>query len=225
MFKNEKPFEIIVLGPPVSGKGTQTELIAKTFDVPHISTGVILHNIKSDVNSPLAAEVMGYMDKGQLVPTELVNKLVADRIKQPDCKLGYAMDGFPRTLEQAQFLDSNADIDYVFLINVTDATIVERMSGRRVCSHGHAWHIKYSPTKAEGVCDICSEELFQRDDDKEETVKSRLEIYHREADNIVKYYEEKGLLIKIDGEQHIEEVFEQIVRKMVFDMRGKIGWK
>lgn len=225
MFKNEKPFEIVVLGPPVSGKGTQTELIAKTFDVPHISTGVILHGIKSDVGNPVAAEVMGYMDKGQLVPTELVNRLVADRIKKEDCRLGYAMDGFPRTLEQAQFLDGNADVDYVFLIKVSDATIIERMSGRRVCPNGHAWHIKYSPTKAEGVCDTCGEALFQRDDDKEETIKSRLDIYHRETDSIVKYYEEKGMLIRIDGEQHIEEVFQQIVRKMVYDMRSKIGWK
>jgi adenylate kinase len=135
------------------------------------------------------------------------------------------MDGFPRTLEQAQFLDSHADIDYVFLISVSDATIIERMSGRRVCSSGHAWHVKYSPTKVEGICDTCGEKLFQRDDDKEETIKSRLEIYHRETDNILAFYREKGLLLEIDGERHIEEVFQQIVQKMVGDLRGKIGWK
>ena len=224
MFKNEKPFELIVLGPPVSGKGTQTELIAKTFDIPHISTGVILHAIKSDPSHPAAAEVMGYMDKGQLVPTELVNRLVADRIKQSDCRLGYAMDGFPRTLEQAQFLDTNADIDYVFSINVSDEAIIERMSGRRVCKNGHTFHLKYSPPKDPAICDTCSEPLFQRDDDKPETVQSRLDIYHRETDAIVKFYADKGMLIEIDGEKHIEDVFQQIVKKMVGDLRSKIGW-
>lgn len=225
MFKNEKPFEIIVLGPPVSGKGTQTELISKTFELPHISTGQILHTIKADSANPLSSEVMSYMDKGQLVPTELVNCLVADRIKQEDCKFGYAMDGYPRTLEQAQFLENVADIDYVFLINVSDSTIIERMSGRRVCKNGHAWHVKYSPSKTEGICDLCGEPLFQRDDDKEEVVKGRLDIYHREMDGIVKFYRDKGTLIEIDGEKHIEDVFQQIVRHMVYDLRSKIGWK
>lgn len=225
MNKNEKPFEIIVLGPPVSGKGTQTELIAKTFDIPHISTGQILHMIKSDTSNPLSAEVISYMDNGKLVPTELVNRLVADRIKQDDCKFGYAIDGFPRTLEQAQFMDVNADVDYVFSIKISDQTIIERMSGRRVCKNGHTWHMKYSPPKVEGICDDCGEQLFQRDDDKEEVVKSRLEIYHRETDAILKFYSDKGMLIEIDGETHIEGVFQQIVKKMVVDLRGKIGWK
>jgi len=225
MFKNEKPFEIIVLGPPVSGKGTQTDLIAQTFDVPHISTGVILHAIKIDLSNPLAPEVMGFMDQGKLVPSELVNRLVAERIKRADCKFGYAMDGFPRTLEQAQFLDQNADVDYVFLIKVTDATIIERMSGRRVCKNGHTWHLKYSPPKDPAVCDTCGEPLFQRDDDKEETVKSRLAVYHGEMDGIIRFYSDKGALIEIDGEQHIEDVFRQIVRRLVNDLRSKIGWK
>jgi adenylate kinase len=225
MFKNEKPFELIVLGPPVSGKGTQTELIAKTFDVPHISTGVILHSIKSEVGNPLAEEVKGYMDGGKLVPTELVNRLVADRIKKEDCKFGYAMDGFPRTLEQAEFLDQNADVDYVFLIKVSDEAIIERMSGRRVCKNGHTFHLKYSPPKDATICDSCGEPLFQRDDDKPETVQSRLDIYHRETDAILKYYRDKGLLIEIDGERHIEDVYQQIVRYMVGDLRSKIGWK
>lgn len=225
MFLNEKPFELIFLGPPVSGKGTQTELIAKTFDIPHISTGVILHGVKSETNNPLAQEVASYMDSGQLVPSELVNRLVAERIKKDDCRFGYAMDGFPRTLEQAQFLDQTADVDRVFLINVSDATIIERMSGRRVCKNGHTWHLKYSPPKDSTLCDTCGEPLFQRNDDKEETVKSRLEVYHREMDGIIKFYEDKGLMAKIDGEQHIEEVYRQIVRALVMDLRSKIGWK
>ena len=225
MFKIEKPFELIVLGPPISGKGTQTELVAKTFDVPHISTGVILHGIKSDMTNPLAQEVASFMDNGKLVPTELVNRLVADRIKQDDCRLGYAMDGFPRTIGQAEFLDQRADVDYVFLIDVSDATIIERVSGRRVCKNGHTYHLKFNPPKDSTICDVCREPLFQRDDDKPETVQGRLDTYHREIDAIVKFYQDKGLLIRIDGEKHIEEVYQQIVRRMVDDLRSKIGWK
>lgn len=225
MNKNEKPFELIVLGPPVSGKGTQTELIAKTFAIPHISTGVILHNLKEQTGNPLAEEVKACMDGGRLVPTELVNRLVAERIKEADCGLGYAMDGFPRTLEQAEFLEKNADIDYVFLIKLSDETIIERMSGRRVCKNGHTFHLKYSPPKDETICDTCGEALFQRDDDRPETVQSRLDIYHREMDGIVKFYQTKGALIEIDGEKKIEEVYQQIVKRMVDDLRGRIDWK
>ena len=225
MFKNEKPFEIIVLGPPVSGKGTQTDLIAQTFDVPHISTGVILHAIKTDAGNPLAAEVMGFMDQGQLVPTELVNRLVAERIKQADCKFGYAMDGFPRTLEQAQFLDQNADVDYVFLIKVTNATIIERMSGRRVCKNGHTWHLKYSPPKDSDICDTCGEPLFQRDDDKEETVRSRLAVYHGEIGRYHQILYGQGRADRDRRRTAYRGCFRQIVRRLVNDLRGKIGWK
>jgi len=225
MFQNEKPFELIILGPPVSGKGTQADLVAKTFNIPHISAGVILHNIKSNSNHPLADEVRQYMDNGKLVPTELINKLIAERIKNEDCKFGYALDGFPRTLGQAQFLDTIADLDYVFLIKVSDEVIIERMSGRRVCKNGHTWHLKYSPPKNPEICDICGEPLFQRDDDKPETVQSRLAIYHQETDDIIRYYQEKKVLKEIDGEQHIENVYYQIIRQMVDDLRSKIGWK
>lgn len=225
MFKNEKPFEIILLGPPVSGKGTQADLVAATFDVPHISTGQILHAIKTDAENPLAAEVASYIDFGKLVPSELVNKLVVDRIKKEDCKAGYVLDGYPRTLAQAEFINQNADVDYVFIIDVKDEVIIERMAGRRVCKNGHAWHLKYSPSKVEGICDTCGEALFQRDDDKEETVKNRLDIYHTETDPIINFFEAKGCLIRINGEQHIEGVYQQIVRRMVSDLRKQIGWK
>ncbi|MFA5029655.1 MAG: nucleoside monophosphate kinase [Patescibacteria group bacterium] len=225
MFQNEKPFEIIVLGPPVSGKGTQAGLLAKTFDIPHVSSGQILSSIKNDSSHPLSAEVKAYIEKGQLVPTEVVDHLVVERIKKDDCKFGYVLDGCPRTLDQADFLDKNVDVDYVFLVKVSDETIVERMSGRRVCKNGHSWHIKYSPPKTEGICDNCGEPLFQRDDDKEEVVTNRLEIYHREMDGIIKFYRDKGLLIEIDGEKHIEAVFQQLVRRMVEDLRSKVGWK
>lgn len=221
MKKNTKPFEIIVLGPPVSGKGTQAELLATTFDIPHISTGQILHTIKEDKKNPLAQEVTKYMQSGQLVPSELVNKLVADRIKQNDCRFGYVLDGYPRTLDQAKEISKLADLDYVFLVHVSDKVIIERMSGRQVCKNGHTWHKKYSPVKQEGICDTCGEKLFQRDDDKEETVKARLTLFHKEMAPIIKFYEQQGILVRIDGEKNIEGVFQQFVRHLVFDLRNK----
>ncbi|MFA5047891.1 MAG: nucleoside monophosphate kinase [Patescibacteria group bacterium] len=225
MFKNEKPLEIIVLGPPISGKGTQTEFLAQTFGIPHISTGQILADIKADKTNPLAQEVTGFIDQGKLVPSELVNKLVEERFKKPDCQRGYAMDGYPRTLEQAQYIDQKIKLDYVFLIDVSDTEIVARMSGRRVCKNGHTWHLKYSPPKVDGVCDVCGEPLSQRDDDKEEVIKGRLNIYHSEADKILDFYEVKGILIRINGEQSTEEVYREIMRKMVERLRGEIEVK
>ena len=221
MPKNEKLFEIIVLGPPVSGKGTQASLISTTFEIPHISTGQILHTIKSDTNHPLSKEVAGYIDSGLLAPDELVNNLVLERIKQDDCQYGYVLDGYPRTLEQSKAIDSAADLDYVFLINVSDEIVIERISGRRVCKNGHTWHLKYSPTKTDGVCDTCGEPLFQRDDDKEEVVRVRLVTYHKNTQPIIDFYEKEGVLIKINGEQHIERVFQEAVRYLVYDLRNK----
>ncbi len=219
---NEKPFEIIVLGPPVSGKGTQAELVAKTFAIPHVSTGQILHLIKDDTGNVLSAEVAQFMNAGKLVPDELVNQLVLERIKQNDCAIGFVLDGYPRTIEQAEVINGATSLDYVFLIDVKDETVVERITGRRVCRHGHTWHVKYSPTKIAGVCDTCGDALFQRDDDKPEVVKERLSIYHQNMDPIIKFYADKNILIKIDGEVHIEGVFQQIVREMVHNLRNKV---
>ncbi|MEK7167756.1 MAG: nucleoside monophosphate kinase, partial [Patescibacteria group bacterium] len=138
-----------------------------------------------------------------------------------DCEFGFLLDGYPRTLEQANVIDANSDLDYVFLINVSDETVVERISGRRVCKNGHTWHLKYAPSKAEGVCDTCGESLFQRDDDKEEVVKSRLDVFHTNMEPILKFFEDKGMLIKVNGEQHIEGVFQEMVRRLVYDLREK----
>ena len=225
MFKNEKPLELIVLGAPVSGKGTQTEFLAQTFGVPHISTGQILAEIKADKSNPLSAEVTDCLDHGQLVTSELVNRLVEDRFTKLDCQKGYVMEGYPRTLDQAQYIDQKIKLDHVFLIDVSDVEIIARMSGRRVCKNGHTWHLKYSPPKVEGICDTCGEALFLRDDDKEEVVRGRLDIYHRETNIILDVYETKGLLIRINGEQSIEAVFREIIRKMVEKMRGEIEIK
>lgn len=218
---NNKPFEIIVLGPPASGKGTQAGLISATFDIPHISTGTILMNIKKDSSHPLSAEITGYMDSGSLVPTEIVNKLLLERIKQEDCQYGYILDGYPRTAEQVDVIEGAADIDYVFNIDVKDEAIVERISGRRVCKNGHTWHLKYSPTKVDGICDTCGETLFQRDDDKPDVILNRLKNYHANTQPIIEFYEQKGILIKINGEQHIENVYREIVRCLVHDLREK----
>lgn len=216
---NDKPFEIIVLGPPVSGKGTQAQLLAKTFDIPHISTGQILHTIKDDQSNPLSSQVAEFMNAGSLVPDQLVNQLVAQRIKQDDCHYGFVLDGYPRTIDQANAIDEETDLDYVFLVNVSDETIIERISGRRVCKNGHTWHIKYSPPQHPAVCDNCGQPLFQRDDDKPEVVKNRLKIYHQNMAPIIDFYEQQQLLVRIDGEKHIEEVFQQLVRHMVYDLR------
>lgn len=222
MSKNQKPFEIIVLGPPVSGKGTQAELLAATFSIPHISTGQILHAIKDNKKNPLAKEVAKYMGSGRLVPDKLVDKLVLERIKDDDCRFGFVLDGYPRTLEQAKTIARAVNLDYVFLVQIRDKAIIERMSGRRVCKNGHTWHLKYSPTKKPGICDLCGEKLFQRDDDKEAVVKKRLKIYHQEMAPIIKFYEKKNILIRLDGEKHIEGVFQQFVRHMVYDLRSKL---
>ncbi|MEK7653219.1 MAG: nucleoside monophosphate kinase [Patescibacteria group bacterium] len=220
---NEKPFEIIVLGPPVSGKGTQAELLAATFDIPHISSGQILHPIKDDPAHPLSLEVAKYMNEGKLVPSEIVDRLILERIKKDDCRFGFVIDGYPRTLSQAEVISGAVDLDYVFLIHVSDEVIVERMSGRRVCKNGHSWHLKYSPTKKEAVCDTCGEPLFQRDDDKEEVVRQRLLVYHGEMAPIIEFFESKKILIRLDGEKHIEGVFQQFVRHLVFDLRNKLN--
>lgn len=221
--ENNKPFEIIVLGPPVSGKGTQAGLLAKTFDIPHISAGQILHSMAKDAASELSQSIAAYMKQGQLVPDDLINNLIAERIKQADCRLGYILDGYPRTKEQAEFLTKQTDIDYVFLIQVNDAVIIERMSGRRVCKNSHTWHLKYSPSQKEGVCDFCHEPLLQRADDQEEVIKDRLAVYHQATDSLINFYQAQNKLIKIDGEKHIEEVFQQLVKALVWDLRSQIG--
>lgn len=223
MAKNQKPFEIIFLGPPVSGKGTQAQLLSETFDIPHISMGQILHAIKSDANNSLAKEVAGYMDAGALVPDQLVDKLLLARIKESDCLFGFVLDGYPRNMSQAKVINGAADLDYVFLIHVSDSVIIERISGRRVCANGHTWHIKFAPTKVDDVCDLCQKPLFQRDDDQPIVVTDRLKVYHQEMKPIINFYEKKKILIRIDGEKSIEKVFQQVVRHLVYDLRDKIN--
>ena len=209
--------KIIMLGAPGAGKGTQAKKIAAKYAIPHISTGDIFRaNIKN--NTELGQKAKGYMDAGQLVPDELVVDLVVDRIKEKDCFKGFILDGFPRTIPQAEALDyalnnQNEKIDYAINVDVPDENIINRMSGRRACvGCGATYHIQFNPTKVEGICDACGEKLILRDDDKPETVKNRLSVYHEQTQPLIEYYSGKGVLKEVDGTQPMDDVFAAIVK-------------
>ncbi len=203
--------KIIMLGAPGAGKGTQAKMIAAKYGIPHISTGDIFRaNIKN--GTELGAKAKEYMDKGLLVPDELVVDLVIDRFKADDCKNGYVLDGFPRTIPQAEALDNaltaiGESVDYAINVEVPDENIVNRMSGRRACvGCGATYHIIYNPTKVEGKCDTCGADLILRDDDKPETVLNRLKVYHEQTQPLINYYEGKGILKEVDGPVDINQV-------------------
>ena len=209
--------KIIMLGAPGAGKGTQAKMIAAKYNIPHISTGDIFRaNIKN--GTELGAKAKEYMDKGLLVPDELVVDLVIDRFKEPDCKNGYVLDGFPRTIPQAEALDKalaalGDKVDYAIDVNVPDENIVNRMGGRRACvGCGATYHLVYAPTKTEGVCDVCGKELILRDDDKPETVQKRLNVYHEQTQPLIDYYTNKGIIAEVDGTQDMNDVFAAIVK-------------
>lgn len=207
--------KIIMLGAPGAGKGTQAKMIADKYGVPHISTGDIFRaNIKN--GTELGMEAKKYMDQGLLVPDELTVRILLDRFAQDDCKNGYVLDGFPRTIPQAEVLDSELTklgdhIDYAINVDVPDENIVKRMSGRRAClTCGATYHIEHVPPKKEGICDVCGSELVLRDDDKPETVKNRLNVYHEQTQPLIDFYTEKGVLKTVDGTVPMEEVFAAI---------------
>jgi len=217
MYYKDRTMKIVMLGAPGAGKGTQAKQIAAKYEIPHISTGDIFRaNLKE--GTPLGLKAKEYMDKGSLVPDELTLELIMDRFKQPDCKNGYVLDGFPRTIPQAEALtkalaDNNDAIDYAVNVEVPDEKIIDRMSGRRACAKcGGTFHIKYNPTKVEGVCDLCGGELYIRDDDKPEIVKKRLDTYHAQTQPLIEYYEKAGKLKEVDGTQDVNKVFEDIVK-------------
>lgn len=208
--------KIIMLGAPGAGKGTQAKMIAEKYSIPHISTGDIFRaNIKN--GTELGKKAKSYMDKGQLVPDELTLDLIMDRFKKDDCKNGYVLDGFPRTIPQAEALDTalkakGEKVDFAIDVDVPDENIVKRMGGRRACvGCGATYHVVYSPTKVEGVCDKCGEELIVRDDDKPETVLNRLEVYHNQTQPLIDYYNEQGILKSVDGTVDMKDVFNAIV--------------
>lgn len=207
--------KIIMLGAPGAGKGTQAKMIADKYGVPHISTGDIFRaNIKN--GTELGMEAKKYMDQGLLVPDELTVRILLDRVAQDDCKNGYVLDGFPRTIPQAEVLDSELTklgdhIDYAINVDVPDENIVKRMSGRRAClTCGATYHIEHVPPKKDGICDVCGSELVLRDDDKPETVKNRLNVYHEQTQPLIDFYTEKGVLKTVDGTVPMEEVFAAI---------------
>ena len=209
--------KIIMLGAPGAGKGTQAKMIAAKYNNPHISTGDIFRaNIKN--GTELGAKAKEYMDKGLLVPDELVVDLVIDRFKEPDCENGYVLDGFPRTIPQAEALDKaltaiGESVDYAINVEVPDENIVRRMGGRRACvGCGATYHIVYSPTKVEGKCDTCGGDLIIRDDDKPETVQNRLAVYHEQTQPLIDYYTNKGIIAEVDGTQDMNDVFAAIVK-------------
>ena len=208
--------KIIMLGAPGAGKGTQAKKIADKYQVPHISTGDIFRaNIKNGTELGMKAKT--YMDQGLLVPDELVVDLVVDRLGQEDCVNGCVLDGFPRTIPQAESLDAalaakGEAIDYAIDVDVPDENIINRMSGRRACvACGATYHIVHIPTKVEGICDRCGEKLILRDDDKPETVKKRLDVYHAQTQPLIDYNTSKNVLKSVDGTQDMEDVFQAIV--------------
>jgi adenylate kinase len=214
--RKRQEMKIIMLGAPGAGKGTQAKMIADKYTIPHISTGDIFRaNIKN--GTELGKKAKTYMDQGLLVPDELVVDLIMSRFKEADCANGYVLDGFPRTIPQAEALDKalsaiGEKVDYAINVEVPDENIVRRMSGRRACvGCGATYHIVYNPTKTEGICDRCGKELILRDDDKPETVQKRLGVYHEQTQPLIEYYGKKGVLKEVDGTVDMKDVFAAIV--------------
>lgn len=207
--------KVVMLGAPGAGKGTQAKMIASKYSVPHISTGDIFRaNIKE--GTELGKKAKSYMDQGLLVPDELVVDLVVDRLQQEDCSNGYVLDGFPRTIPQAEALDAalsklGTKLDFALDIDVADDFIVKRMGGRRACvTCGATYHIVNIPPKKEGICDTCGSELVLREDDKPETVEKRLSVYHEQTQPLIDYYKHSGILVTLDGTQDMNDVFNSI---------------
>lgn len=209
--------KIVMLGAPGAGKGTQAKMIAAKYEVPHISTGDIFRaNIKN--GTELGKKAKEYMDQGLLVPDELTVDLVIDRLSQEDCAKGYILDGFPRTIPQAEALDAalskrGEKMDYAIDVDVPDENIVNRMSGRRACTGcGATYHIVHNPSKKGDVCEVCGETLILRDDDKPETVQKRLTVYHEQTQPLIDYYTQQSILKTVDGTQDMNDVFTDVTK-------------
>ena len=209
--------KLIMLGAPGAGKGTQAKKISAKYGIPHISTGDIFRaNIKG--GTELGMKAKAFMDQGQLVPDEITIGMLLDRIKEDDCQKGYVLDGFPRTIPQAESLtkaliELGDKIYWAVNVDVPDENIISRMSGRRAClGCGQTYHIVYNAPSQEGICDVCGQELVLRDDDKPETVQKRLEVYHKQTQPLIDYYRGAGVLAEVDGTKDLEEVFQDIVK-------------
>jgi adenylate kinase len=210
---------VVLLGPPGAGKGTQAKLLGERFEACQLSTGDLLRKAVSE-RSPLGKEAAAYIERGALVPDHLIVDLVAERLKEKECAKGFILDGFPRTLAQAESLDGilkrlGMELDAVLSVRVPEQLIVERLAGRRTCNRcGTLYHTIFNPSKAGSSCDRCGGELYQRDDDREETINARLRVYAEQTAPLVSYYRERGLLRDIDGAGRVEEIRERVVQAL-----------
>lgn len=208
-----------MLGPPGAGKGTQAEKICETYGMPQVATGDIFRAALAE-GTPLGLEAREYMDAGELVPDEVVEGIVTERLKEGDCAGGFLLDGFPRNIHQAHALDrfleaEGRSLDLVVNLEVDDEKLVRRITGRRVCRNcGANHHVDFNPPASEGVCDACGGELYQRDDDNEETVRKRLQVYADQTEPVISYYRPTGKLVSIDGSGTVDEVFHEIKEKL-----------
>jgi len=204
---------IVLIGPQGSGKGTQAKLLKDKFKIPHISTGVMFReNIAKKTELGLKAKAI--IDSGKLVPDEITTAMVKDRISKDDCRKGFILDGYPRNLSQAKALDTFAKIDYVVDVEITDALAIKRLSSRRQCRVCGAIYGIDIPSKKPGICDKDGGELYQRDDDKPEAIKKRLDVYHRETEPLIDYYKEKGVLVRIDGSQPVKKILNDLLNEL-----------
>lgn len=215
--------KIVLLGPPGAGKGTQGVVLSKKYNIAHISTGDILREAVKD-GTPLGKKALIYMDKGELVPDEVVTGIVVERLAKKDAKAGYILDGFPRTLKQAEALDKelnsiSGNIDMVLYFEIPEAVAIERLTGRRVCRRcGANYHIKNIPPKKEGICNKCGGELFQRPDDTIDTVRNRLKVYEGRTRPLIEYYTKKGILKKVSGALDVKDLFKEL--SQIFSAAG-----
>lgn len=203
---------IIMLGAPGAGKGTQARQLGLRYSIPHISTGDILRDSVKNRTS-LGLKAKSYLDKGKLVPDEVIIDVVKERLSKDDCRSGFILDGFPRTIPQAESLNSHTPDVRVINIHVDEAELVKRLSGRRVCRKcGANYHIIYSPPTNEGICNMCGGELYQRDDDTEDTIKARLQIYKNQTAPLIEYYKKRNILFTVSGRGSIQDIFNEILK-------------
>jgi adenylate kinase len=201
----------VLIGPQGSGKGTQAKLISKEYNIPHVSTGDIFREIRAQ-STDLGRKIKELIDNGNLVPDEITNQIIAERLGKPDCREGFILDGYPRNIAQAEFLEKNHPVKKVILLEVSEKETVKRMSARRVCSQCKAdYNTVYIRPEKEGICDKCGGRLIQRDDDEPDAIKKRLETYRKETAPLISYYDKKGVLLKVNGEQQIDKMFKDVM--------------